>query len=91
MNNEQIRAAQAVGIAILETIRDAGELGAPSGPMFAALQAQGCSLRQYSSLVAGLLKSGFATAEVDETDTPVLFHITDAGRALLQKVSSRAG
>jgi hypothetical protein len=65
MTIEQIRAAQKIGLSVLETIEEAGALGAPSGAIYAALMTQGCSLNQYQSLMAPLERRGFITLEGD--------------------------
>lgn len=63
MTKDQIIAAQKIGLAILEVIEEAGELGAPSGPMYAALNANGCSLSQYQSLMETLQRRGFVNLQ----------------------------
>jgi hypothetical protein len=40
---------------VLETVEEAGEEGAPSGPMYAALQTAGVSLEAYESIVQFLI------------------------------------
>lgn len=37
--------------AVVGTISDAGEMGAPSGPIYAALMAHGVSLEQYNRII----------------------------------------
>ena len=58
MTIEQIKALQAIANAIIETVRESGPLGAPSGIMYAALMAQGCSLEQYQQIMSGLVRAG---------------------------------
>ena len=58
MTIEQVRALKAIADAIIETVRESGPLGAPSGVMYAALMAQGCSLDQYQQIMAGLVRAG---------------------------------
>jgi hypothetical protein len=65
MSPEQLKALRLIATAILETVREAGELGAPSGVMYAALSAQGCSLNQYRSIMAGLERAGLVKKEGD--------------------------
>lgn len=67
---------------VLDTIAEQ-PAGAPSGPMFAACQAQGCTLNQWTSLVNSLMSTGLVTAELDIEQIPVVFHITDDGRSKL--------
>lgn len=53
-----------IGVAIVETVKEAGTQGTPAGPLYAALMTTGMSLEQFehimSALVAGkmLRKSG---------------------------------
>lgn len=58
MTTDQRRALIAVIDAIVETVRDAGPLGAPAGPMYAALMAQGATLQQFESLMGALVRAG---------------------------------
>ena len=55
---QQIDAIKAVCDAILDTVRLAGPLGAPAGPIYAALMAQGFSLEQYEAIMGALVKAG---------------------------------
>jgi hypothetical protein len=43
---------------IVESVREAGELGASSGIVYAALNAHGCTLSQYQSFISALVRSG---------------------------------
>lgn len=82
MTPEQIKAVQRVSLVLLETIEAEGDLGAPSGPMFAALQTQGCTMSQYQQLMGQLEHRGFVTR------SDHCYTITPAGknfRAKLQK------
>ncbi|MFP3637687.1 hypothetical protein [Paraburkholderia sp. SIMBA_054] len=81
----QIVAAQRIGLAILETIDEAGELGAPAGPLFAALQAQGASLSQFESLMAPLVARGLVTLESH------LYTMTSSGREFMGKLRAAVG
>ncbi len=54
----QKRALIAIVSAITDTIKEAGEFGAPGGIMHAALMAHGCTLNQFNSLMAILVNSG---------------------------------
>ncbi len=82
MTIDQIRAAQRIGLAVLESIQAAGELGAPSGVLYAALQQTGCSLSQFQSLMAPLEGRGFVTQENH------CFTITKAGEAFINQLRS---
>jgi hypothetical protein len=63
MTPAQINAVQLVAMMITDTVREAGPLGAPSGPMFAALSAQGCTLNQYQSIMSALVRAGKLTQD----------------------------
>lgn len=89
MTKDQIRAAQRIGLSVLEVIEEAGELGAPSGPMYAALNAQGCSLSQYQSLMGTLQSRGFVTLQSDcYTLTPEGLKFKEQLKATLAKLSA---
>lgn len=44
--------------AILDTVKETGPKGTPSGPMFAALLAHGGSLKQYEDIMGALVRKG---------------------------------
>lgn len=58
MTPEQIAALRAILDAILEAVKAAGPHGAPGGVIYSALMASGCSLSQYQSFMAGLVRAG---------------------------------
>ncbi|MDP2000154.1 MAG: hypothetical protein Q8K22_11255 [Rhodoferax sp.] len=82
MNNEQIRLAQRLGLAVLESIQEAGELGAPSGVLYAALLHTGCSLNQFQSLMRPLESRGFVVLEDD------CYTISESGGAFITRLRS---
>lgn len=82
MTNDQIRAAQKIGLAVMESIQEAGELGAPSGVLYAALQQTGCTLSQFQSLMRPLEGRGFVTQEGN------CFTITTTGDAFITQLRS---
>lgn len=43
---------------IVEAVKDMGAMGAPSGPMYAALMSTGMTLDQYQTIMDGLVSSG---------------------------------
>jgi hypothetical protein len=55
---EQIKAIRAVCDAVLDAVRAGGSLGAPGGVIYAALMGQGCTLSQFESPMAGLVRAG---------------------------------
>ncbi len=54
----QKRALIMIVSAITDTIKEAGEFGAPGGVMYAALMAHGCSLNQFESIMSTLVRLG---------------------------------
>jgi len=58
MNTTQVQALRMIVDAVLDSIRAAGDMGAPSGVLYAALNAQGCTLSQYQSLMSALERAG---------------------------------
>ena len=65
MTPEQIKAVRYVAGAIMETVKDAGPLGAPGGVIYAALSAQGCTLQQYEGIMGGLVRAGMLRRDGD--------------------------
>ena len=43
---------------IVESVRNMGSMGAPSGPMYAALMSTGITLDQYQTIMDGLVAAG---------------------------------
>lgn len=43
---------------IVETVKEAGEQGAPAGPMYAALMTTGMSLEQFETIMGVLVRTG---------------------------------
>jgi len=74
MTPHQILAVQKLGSAVLEAIEHSGDLGAPSGVMYAALSSQGCTLQQYQSLMGSMKRRGLVSEEGD------CYTITEAGK-----------
>ena len=44
--------------AIIESIETAGPLGAPAGPLYAAMMHYGFTLEEFTSLMNGLVRAG---------------------------------
>lgn len=61
MTVQQIEALRAIGRAILEAVRAAGNLGAPGGHLYAALMVSGCTLPQYEQIMGGMVRAGVLT------------------------------
>ncbi|CAN7631474.1 hypothetical protein LJR189_004781 [Acidovorax delafieldii] len=80
MTPEQIKAAQRIGLTVLEAIRDAGPTGAPSGVLYAALMGQGCTFSQYQSLMAPLERRGYVQLEHQ------CYTLTSTGQAFINQL-----
>lgn len=62
MTEEQKKATVALLLqALLDTVKDAGEHGVPSGVMYAALMGRGITLESFNVLMAALVFSGKVT------------------------------
>ena len=55
MTTEQIKVLRAIGDVIVEAVAESGKLGAPGGPIYAALMPLGITLEQYEGIMAGLV------------------------------------
>jgi len=84
MPNIQIRAMRVIINAVLSSIDAAGDLGAPSGALYAALQAQGASLSQFQRIMGELGTMGLVT-QFAETYT-----LTDRGCEQLRSMTASA-
>ena len=58
LTNQQAAAIHLVVDAVVDAVKAAGDHGAPGGVIYAALMGQGCSLSQYESLMAALIRVG---------------------------------
>lgn len=65
MTKTQAAAARLVVLSVYEAVASAGDLGAPAGVVFAALQTQGCRLSQYQSIEQSMLALGIITKDGD--------------------------
>lgn len=65
MTPTQIRAVASVTLGVLEAVEAGGEIGAPAGVLYAAMQAQGASYNQFLSLMTTLVRPGYLTMEDD--------------------------
>jgi predicted oxidoreductase (fatty acid repression mutant protein) len=55
MQDAQRIALSKIILAVYETIKEAGEQGAPSGVIYAALMGFGCSLEQYNAIIDAMI------------------------------------
>lgn len=83
LNPEQLHAVQTTTLAILESIIEAGDLGAPEGVIYSALMAYGCTLSTFQQLVAPLKSRGYVSEE-----EPHLLVATEQGRSFALKLKS---
>ena len=59
MNREKaIAAARTIASMVVETIRETGPLGCPSGVLYSGLMGMGCTLAQYEALIGALVNVG---------------------------------
>jgi hypothetical protein len=75
MTPEQMKALQAIANAVTETVKAMGPLGAPAGPMYAAMMASGCSLDQFEQIMAALVRAGKLRKQGN------LYFVAEGGRA----------
>ena len=64
MTLEQIQALRAIASMFIGAVKAAGPMGAPSGPMYAAVMDK-MSLHQYQQIMSGLCRAGKLRAEGD--------------------------
>ena len=85
MTVEEIAGAQRIGCAVLKAIEELGELGAPSGVLYAALMANGCTFNQFESLMAPLMLRGYVELDSD------CYTITQQGKVFLARLQTVVG
>lgn len=84
MSNQQIVAAQRIGMTLLEAIKESSPLGAPSGILYAGLMTAGCTKNQYDSFIDTLTSNAF----IEQTEDFCL-HITTKGKEFLVKLQAK--
>ena len=55
---DKVEAMASLYAIIVEAVKDMGPMGAPSGPMYAALMTTGMTLDQYQTIMDGLVAAG---------------------------------
>lgn len=75
---------QLIGLAVLEAVEAAGDIGAPAGVLYAGLQAQGATKNQFDSFMSGLTGRGMLSL-----DDAHCYHLTAAGIEFLQKLKRK--
>lgn len=88
LNRDQLVAVARISIAVLDSVEEAGEIGAPAGPLYAAMQAQGATLSQFQSLMGTLTRPAYLALEDDCYFTPPK---TAAFKATLQRTVASFG
>jgi hypothetical protein len=69
MTSSQIQLLRSIAAAIVDAVKAAGPLGAPGGVIYAAMSAQGCTLNQFTQIMAGMVRAGLLTRDGD------LYHV----------------
>jgi len=59
----QAKALQIIVSGTIEAVKAAGDSGAPGGVLYAAMQTQGCTLNQFTSLMGALVRTGKLRSE----------------------------
>jgi hypothetical protein len=60
MTIEQAKALRIIAKAIIETVKESDPvIGAPGGPLYAALMVHGCTLDQFTNIMSGLVQAGY--------------------------------
>lgn len=82
-NNDAIRvnAMRSLVCSVLSGVAAGGAHGAPSGVLFAAMQAQGATLSQYGKLMTALAEQKLLVSQHD------VVHLTDLGHATLARMN----
>ena len=75
-----VEALQRTYLAILETIHEAGDMGAPDGVLFAAMQAHGATLAQYRQFTTSMTSRGFVILDAN------CYTLTEAGATFMTEL-----
>ena len=75
MTLEQAKSLRRIGAIVIEAVSAADPtIGAPGGILYAALMGHGCSLEQFTGIMAGLTRAGMLDKRGE------CYHVTDKGR-----------
>lgn len=55
---DALKALKAIGDAIVESVRTAGDAGVPGGTLYAALMTHGATLEQFEAIMGALVAAG---------------------------------
>jgi hypothetical protein len=64
-HDQQTLAIKAICDAIIESVREAGSLGAPAGHLYAAMMVHGFTLEQFQRIMGALVRVGELTQRGD--------------------------
>lgn len=81
MSPTQLHALATASLGIIEAVEAAGDVGAPGGVLYAAMQAHGASLNQFQGLMRTLTNPGYLTLVGD------CYHSTSKTQALKAKLT----
>jgi hypothetical protein len=62
---KQLAAIRQIALAVIDTVKEMGDTGAPAGVLYAAMQAHGCSKNQFDSLMGALCRGGKLRYDAD--------------------------
>ncbi|WP_058048814.1 hypothetical protein [Janthinobacterium sp. Ant5-2-1] len=65
MKQAQILAVSHISMGVIKAVEAAGDLGAPGGVLYAAMQSHGAKLKQFQSIMDMLTSPGYLMLEVD--------------------------
>ncbi len=85
LTTKQAQGIRQVMAGIVESAIAGGIMGAPSGVVYSALMQHGCTLNQFQSLTAGMVKAGI----IEERGH--CFHATQRGRDWLEVANGKYG
>lgn len=77
------RALAKLGLGVLEAAHDSGDIGAPSGTIYAAMMAHGATFNQFQTFMQGLTSRGMLT------ESGNCFYITEAGKQFMQTLRTK--
>lgn len=73
---QQARALLEAMRAIVQTVKETGDIGAPGGTLYAGLMTAGCTLTKFEAIMRGLVRNGFLRQQGN-----LYFHVKDVGNA----------
>lgn len=83
VDRQMVEGATRIALLILNSIKDAGDEGLPSGHLYISLASKGCSLSRYEGMVSSLHNTGMVMKSSDER-----LVITDAGKKGIERLQA---